>query len=80
MSDSSAVIFHNLMYNIGGFPSTHSIVFSRLSSHCPPEWRFMDLPNYNFAGFGFREAFVVENRIVYFGSFKKKTTFVLEKE
>ena len=38
----------------------------------------MDVLNYNFKEYGAREAFVVENKIVYFGSYKEKTTFVLE--
>ena len=40
----------------------------------------MDVTNYNFKRNFWREAFVVENKIVYFGSWNEKATFVLEKE
>ena len=40
----------------------------------------MDLPNLNFTGYSIREALVVGNAIVYFGSEYKNATFVVEKE
>ena len=40
----------------------------------------MDLPNYSFTSCWGSEAFAVENKIVHFGSDKKETTFVLERE
>ena len=43
-------------------------------------WKCMDLPNLNFTGYSIREALVVGNAIVYFGSEYKNATFVVEKE
>lgn len=40
----------------------------------------MDLPHYDFTEYYDREALVVEDKIVYFGSSNEKITFVLEKE
>ena len=40
----------------------------------------MDVRNSSFIGFYDRQAFAVGNKIVYFGSNNKNTTFVLEKE
>ena len=40
----------------------------------------MDLPNYSFTGYYDREAFVMENKIVYFGWSNKNATFVLERD
>ena len=40
----------------------------------------MDLPNYDFRKHTVREAFPVGNKIVYFGSEVKNSTFVLERE
>ena len=39
----------------------------------------MDLPIFDFTGYPCREAFVVENRIVYFGDNCENKTFVLKK-
>ena len=68
------------MYNIGGYQSSHSVMWCRLSSTYPAKWEFMDLLNYHFYGYFYREAFVVENKIVYFGSWNAKVTFVSEQE
>ena len=68
------------MYNIGGYPSSHSVLWCRLSSTYAAEWKFVDLPNYTFTGYYDREAFVVESKIVYFGWRNKSATFVLEVE
>ena len=40
----------------------------------------MDLENYSFKGNFHREALVVRNKIVYFGSKNEYATFVLEEE
>ena len=40
----------------------------------------MDLENYSFEGYCLREALVVGNKIVYFGSEDQNATFVLEEE
>ena len=41
-------------------------------------WKFLDLPDNIFAGYySYWEAFVVENKIVYFGSRSENATFVL---
>ena len=50
----------------------------RLSSTYAAEWKFMNIQNYSFTGYQEREAYVVENRIVYLGNWIKKATFVLE--
>ena len=68
------------MYNIGGLESSHSVIQCRPSSNYPAKWKFMDLSNYNFKGYCFREALVVEDKIVYFGSSDVEATFVLEQE
>ena len=40
----------------------------------------MDVRNSSFKGFYDRQAFAVEDKIVYFGSSNKHATYVLEKE
>ena len=40
----------------------------------------MNLASYSFRRYPYREAFVLENKIVYFGSNYKFTSFVLEQE
>ena len=40
----------------------------------------MDIWNFSFKGYYYREAFAIENKIIYFGANGKKTTFVLEQE
>ena len=40
----------------------------------------MDLASFNFQGYHLREAFVVESKIVYFGSQDINATLVLEQE
>ena len=40
----------------------------------------MSVPNSDFREFCYREAFAVENKIVYFGSSSEGVTFVLEKD
>ena len=40
----------------------------------------MDLENYSFEGYYHREALVVGNKVVYFGSRNENATFVLEEE
>ena len=68
------------MYNIGGVGSSHSVAWCPLSADGPPQWSFMDLGNYNFTVNQDREALVLKNKIVYFGSWNKNTSFVLEQE
>ena len=68
------------MYNIGGDGSSHSVMQCHLSSTYAAEWKFMNIQNYSFKGYKYREALVVENKIVYFGDWNKKATFVLEME
>ena len=68
------------MYNIGGFGSSHSVVWCRLGSSASPLWKSMDLANYGFKQYSFREALVVANKIVYFGSEEENAAFVLERE
>ena len=51
-----------------------------LTSNGPPNWKFMDVSNYSFKKYCLREAFVLENKVVYFGSWNVKIAFVLEKE
>ena len=77
---SSAVVLNNVMYNIGGYLSSRSVAWCRLKSKYVTSWQFMDLSNSNFKGYSWREALVVENKIVYFGSSNENRTFVLEKE
>ena len=80
MFASSAVILNSVIYNIGGFGSSHSVLWCSLHSPNPPKWKPMDFENYSFKGYWYREALVVGNRIVYFGSRNKNATFVLEEE
>ena len=78
VDSSSAVVLNNGIYNLGGDGSSHSVAWCRLCYNAPAKWEFVDLPNYSFAGYARREAFVIENKIVYFGSVHRETTFVLE--
>ena len=68
------------MYNFGGYPSAHSVLWCGLSSRAQPEWKVMDVVDYNFKGYRSREALVVENKIVYFGDSLTSRTLVLEEE
>ena len=79
--DPSAVVLNDVIYNIGGYHSSHSAVWCSLSSNYSFKWQDMNLANnYSFKGYWIREAFVVEDRIVYFGSQSREATFVLKKE
>ena len=40
----------------------------------------MDLENYSYKGYCYREALVAGNKIVYFGSRNQNATFMLEEE
>ena len=40
----------------------------------------MNLPNYNFKEYFDREAYVVKNKIVYFGDSNENATYVLERD
>ena len=55
-------------------------VWNDLASIDREKWKCMDLETYNFRRYCSREAFVVENKIVYFGSRHNNATFVLRKE
>ena len=65
---SSAVVLKSMIYNIGGYESSHSVLWCSLLSNDPPQWKSMDLENYSFEGYRGREALVARNKIVYFGS------------
>ena len=41
--DSIAVVFQNVIYNIGGKASTHSMMWCLLGINAPPDWKFMNL-------------------------------------
>ena len=77
---SSAVILNSVIYNIGGAGSSHSVLRCSLLSPDLPKWKSMDFENYSFKGYCYREALVVGNQIVYFGSRNENATFVLEEE
>ena len=80
MKDSAAVVQNNVIYNIGGYPSSQSVLWCSLASNDPPNWKSMELQNHSFKGYCVREAFAVGNKIVYFGCYNHNATFVLEKE
>ena len=80
MRGSSAVVLNSVIYNIGGGGSSHSVWWCSLLSNDPPKWKSMDLENYSFKGYRWREALVVGNKIVYFGSNNQNATFMLEEE
>ena len=63
---SAAVVMNEVMYNIGGSGSSHSVMQCRLSSKS--KWEFMSIPKYSFNGYHNREAVLVENKIVFFGN------------
>ena len=72
---SSAVVFNHVIYSIGRWRSSHSVMWCRLAC-----WKFIDLPNSAFKGYYYREAFALENKIVYLGSWNENASLVLEKE
>ena len=74
------MVLNDAMYNIGGKRSSHSIAWCHLSSAYPSSWKLLDIANHSFKGYDAREAFAVENKIVYFGSSYEMKTFVLEKQ
>ena len=39
ISGSSVVVLHNVMYNIGGFGSSHSVLWNNLSSDVRLDWK-----------------------------------------
>ena len=53
-------------------------MWCRLGSNQSPKWKFMEIPNFSFNGYSRREALVVENKIVYFGSSDENASFVQE--
>ena len=75
---SSAVVLNDIIYNIGGNGSSHSVMWSRANPSS--KWYLRDLSNYNFSGYYLREAFVLENKIVYFGVVRKKATLFWRKK
>ena len=77
---SSAVVLNSVIYNIGGDGSSHSVWWCSLLSNGTPKWKSIDFENYSFKGHYYREALVVGNKIVYFGSCHEFATFVLEEE
>ena len=79
MRGSSATILRNVLYNIGGRESTHSILYYKLTGNTH-KWSPLNVKNYNFSKYAFRDATVVSNTIVFFGSLDKNATFLLEQE
>ena len=80
ITNSSAVAFKDMIYNIGGDGASHSVLWCVLTSTRPFNWKFMDLTPYNFQGYWARQALVVENKVVYFGSTQSSPSFVIERE
>ena len=71
---------NNVIYNIGGGGSSHSILYQNLSSIEFRGWRGIDFGDFSFKGQYRWQALVVENRILYFKSNKTKSTFILEQQ
>ena len=63
---SSAVVFNDVIYNIGGHSSGQSILWCDLNAEAL--WNPFEIPNYNFKNQHYRMAHPVEDKIVYFGS------------
>ena len=80
MAGSSAVVLRGVIYNIGGDYSIYSILWYDLSSASKSTWITLDLLHHNFQGHYDRKASVVEGKIIYFGSCKEDSTFVLERD
>lgn len=80
MDGSSVVVLHSIFYIIGGYGSSHSLLCCNLNSHQQPKWKGFDLQGVSLKGDYSRNAFNIENKIVYFGSSNPILTCVLEKE
>ena len=78
ISGSSATVVEDVLYNIGGDESTNSVSWLDLFKS---EWNsVLKLRVADFSDQGSRDATVVANKIVYFGSKgQDKATYVLEK-
>ena len=74
------MVYQSVIYNLGGYKCSHSVAWCRLSSTTHFRWKLADLAHHNFKGYYSREAFEVENKIVYFGSRDVNSSFVLEQE
>ena len=76
----SGFVLYDMLYNIGGYSSTHSVLWYRLTGNSENVWNIAQIPGFNFKGYPHRMAYVIDNKIIYFGSSSSKSTFVLEKE
>lgn len=74
---SSAIVLKEIIFNIGGNASSHSILYCDLKGQA--DWSPAEIPNYSFKDQYYRMAHLIGNKIIYFGSFTSKSTFVLEK-
>ena len=79
MYGSAATILRGLLYNFGGNPSYHSVLWFDLSQY-GGDWKTMNIPLDSFLNHYARDATVVKDRIVYFGSHNIDVTFVLGTE
>ena len=80
LSHSSAVILNQVIYTIGGLFSPHSVLWCDIDSIHLPLWKGLDLADCEFTEHYYRKALVLENKIVYFGTWNENATYVLEKE
>ena len=68
---SSAVILNNKIYILAGYPSSQSILWCDLGSPLESKWMAYDFSDFFFQFIYYQNAFVLESKIVYFGSFNK---------
>ena len=76
---SAATVLNDVLYNIGGMRSTNSVCWLDLLSESSKWNSVKTLGQTDFSGYHLRDATVVKNKIVYFGSRSEKATYVLEK-
>ena len=78
ISDSSATVLKNVLYNFGGSGSTNSVCWLDLLK---PKWNSVKTLGFiDFSGHRLRDATVVKNKIVYFGSWRDKATYALKQK
>ena len=76
--NSAATILNDVLYSIGGYMMSKSVVWLDLLSEDQKWNKMKQVGHFSFLEFYWRDATVIQNQVIYFGLYNQASTYVLK--